>query len=330
VIDALIAIWERVLQRTRIDVEDNFFELGGNPTAANQLFAEITQICGRELSPLTIYQAPTIAALASVLKNPALPTFPPLVKLKAGSEPAPILMSYGIGGSVADLFHLVKHIETRHPVYGLHSPGLDGVTTPLERVEDLAQYFLHAQSALQPHVPIILVGYSFGGLVAFEMARRLSARDNRFPMLIMVESYPYRSYVPLGQKASIATRRAKRLVSKTLRRVGLDTRPSEIPGVRATGRLEVGQRFDPIMQHATRTAELAWRSYDPLYYEGKINFAQAMEIDAQFPDDPTSVWGKLADEFLIETVPGDHYDVLAKHAKALAATISRYVEENPQ
>jgi acyl carrier protein len=64
-IEVLTPIWQRVLQLSSIRVEDDFFDLGGDSLLALQLFTEIAQVCDRELPPVTIYQARTIAALAA-------------------------------------------------------------------------------------------------------------------------------------------------------------------------------------------------------------------------------------------------------------------------
>lgn len=62
--EVLTSIWQRLLQLPSVRVNDNFFELGGDSSLALQLFNEIAQLCDRELPPVMIYEAPTIAALA--------------------------------------------------------------------------------------------------------------------------------------------------------------------------------------------------------------------------------------------------------------------------
>src|SRR5271154_4900960 len=85
-VEMLTPIWRRVLQLSSVDVEDNFFDLGGDSSLALQLFNEVAHACGRELPPVTIYVAPTIAALAAVLEQPADLRFPTLVLLKNGPK----------------------------------------------------------------------------------------------------------------------------------------------------------------------------------------------------------------------------------------------------
>ncbi len=117
-IDALTTIWQRVLQRPSVGMEDPFFDVGGDPTSAIRLFAEIAKEFGRELPPETIYQAPTVAALAALLENPAKPLLPPLALLKAGSEAPPVFITHGLGGSMRARPSLISCIplSVRHTI----------------------------------------------------------------------------------------------------------------------------------------------------------------------------------------------------------------------
>src|SRR6267142_847730 len=136
-IEVLIPIWEHVLQHSSIGVEDNFFDMGGDSFLAVSLFNEIARVSGRELLPVMIYQASTIAALAAVLEQPTIERFPALVLLKAGTEEPSIFITHGMGGNVMDFYQVVKHIRSRHPIYGMQAKGIDGVDEPLESVEDI-------------------------------------------------------------------------------------------------------------------------------------------------------------------------------------------------
>ena len=89
-------------------MHDNFFDLGGDSLLAVNLFFEIEQVFGREMPPVMIYQAPTIAALAAELELPSASRLPALVLLKAGNNEPPIFIAHGLGGSVIDFYQLVK------------------------------------------------------------------------------------------------------------------------------------------------------------------------------------------------------------------------------
>ena len=71
---ALSRIWQRVFRKEHIGVDESFFDLGGDPWRAIELFLDIERMFGRNLPPLVIYQAPTIASLVALLEAPFAPS----------------------------------------------------------------------------------------------------------------------------------------------------------------------------------------------------------------------------------------------------------------
>ena len=313
--EVLVPIWQRVLQLPSVHVEDNFFDLGGDSSLALQLFNEIAKVCGRELPPVTIYQAPTITALAALLEQPATTRFPPLVLMKSGTEGPPIFLAHGLGGSAMDFFQPVKHIQTGNPIYGMQARGIDGVDEPFDRIEDMVQFHLDAIRELQPRGPYLLIGYSLGGLVVLEMAHLLSAMGEKVGLLAMLDAYPHLSHLALGQRLRIRARRARR----GLQFVG------DLGGS-ASYKPPAGVSFSPVMQRVRNCAYLALTRYRPRLYRGKVKFVRAANSSV-FPHDAAAVWTKFAPDLEVETVPGDHLGIITTHYQSLANVISRYIEE---
>jgi acetoacetyl-CoA synthetase len=332
-VEMLTPIWERVLQRSSVDVEDNFFDLGGDSSLALQLFNEIANVCRRELPPVTIYCAPTIAALAAVLEEPADLRFPPLVLLKDGSAKPPLFITHGLGGSVIDFFQVVKHIRTSHPIQGMQAKGIDGTEEPFDRIEDMAAFYLEAIRQVQPHGPYLLAGYSLGGLVTLEMAQQLTAVGEKVALLAMLDSYPDIRYLSLAQRTRLLMRLATRRAATSMK---LPMREALALMIRPSRRRSLAPKVSyqppgnvapsPAMQRARECSYLALTRYKPRFYPGKIKFVRA-ELPTDFPANPTAVWAHLADKFEVETVPGDHLGIMSTHYEQLASTISRYVEE---
>jgi len=332
-VDLLTPIWQRVLQLSSVDLEDNFFDLGGDSSLALQLFNEIARAGGRELAPVTIYFAPTIAALAAVLEQPADLRFPPLVLLKDGSAEPPLFITHGLGGSVIDFFQVVKNIQTSHAIQGMQAKGTDGTEEPFDRIEDMAQFYLDAIRQVQPHGPYLLAGYSLGGLVTFEMAQRLTADGEKVALLAMLDSCPDIRYLSLAQRARLVTRLATRRATNAMKlpagdALSLVIRPSRRRSLapRVSYQPPDNVPLSPAMQRARECAYLALTRYQPRFYAGKIRFVRAA-IPTDFPADPAAVWAHLANEFEVETVPGDHLGIMSTHYEKLAAAISRYVED---
>jgi acetoacetyl-CoA synthetase len=336
-VDALTQIWQRVLQRSPIDPEESFFDLGGNDPLADSIFAEIERMWGRKLPSATICYAPTIAALASLLEQPALPRFSPLVQLKAGSQTPPVLVTHGLGGR-ASFSELAKHIRTGHPIYGIQAKGVDGMEEPLERIEDMAVFYLDALKELQPDSSCILIGYSFGGLIALEMAQRLSDAGKSVALLVLIDTYPHPRYFPPAQRLWLFAKKMSGHVSNMkqmpIRRAfsylvdGVERR-LHIAGVHKGHALPPETRCLSFAQTTSRVREsdfVALERYRPTVYRGKINFVRP-EANSYLPNDPTAIWKRLATELEIETVPGDHLGMVGTHFKSLAAVLTHYVEE---
>jgi acetoacetyl-CoA synthetase len=332
-VEMLIPIWQRVLQLSPIGVDDNFFEVGGDSTLALALFNEIAQTCGRDLPPVMIYHAPTIAALAAVLEESAAPRVPPLVQLKAGSADPAVFITHGLGGSVMDFFQVVKHIQTPRAIYGMQQKGIDGAEEPSESIEEMARYSLDAVKQLQPHGPYLLVGYSLGGLVTLEMARQLNTAGESVALLAMLDSYPEIRYLSFAQRVRLLARLATRRASTAMKlpmgdAVSLLLRPSRrrslTPKVSYQPPADVS--LSPAMQRVRQSAYLALTRYQPRFYPGRIRFVRAA-VPTDFPADPSAVWAHLAGKFEVKTVPGDHLGIMTTHYEQLASAISCYVNE---
>ena len=326
-IEVLTSIWKRVLQQPSIQVEDNFFDLGGDSSLAAQLFNEIAKECGRELPPVLIYQAPTIAALADVLALPVAPRLPTLVQLRTGTKEPPVFMAHGLGGSAIDFFQPVRYLQSQHPIYGMQARGFDGVEKPFEHIEDMAQFFLDAIRELQPRGPYFLIGYSLGGLVALEMAQRLSENGEKVALLALLETYPHPRYLSLGQRVRLSARIAGRQLLTMLRKPTLEALSNIVRSPRRPWNISRnGLESSPTMQRVRESAYLALMRYRPRFYKGKIKFVRA-EDSSGYPDDAAAVWTNLADEFEDATVPGDHLGIITTHFESLGSILSRYLRE---
>ena len=335
-IQSLIQIWQCVLQRSPISPEDNFFEIDGKDSSADSIFAEIRQVFGRELPSATICHAPTVTALAAVLGRPELPQFSPFVLLTDGIKSPPIFIAHGLGGR-SSFSLLAKEMRAGHPVYGIQAKGVDGLEAPLENIEEMAEFYLGALNQLQPEGPYVLIGYSFGGLVALEMAQRLLKHGEKIALLAMVDTYPHPRYLPLGQRFWLITKKVSGHISNMRRMPVGNVASYAIGGLK--NRLHIGDHNSggPVAQNSplsfgqttliVKESDLrAMKRYRPRFYPGEIKFVRP-EANSYLPNDPTAVWKQLTAKFEVETVPGDHLGMIGTHYETLAAVLTRFVEE---
>lgn len=335
-VDRLAQIWQRVLQRSRIEPDERLYDVGANDSLADEAFAEMARVFNRPLPTAVICHAPTIAALAVLLEQPVLPRLSPFVKLKAGSEKTPIVIAPGVGGR-AMFSELAKHINTEHPIYGIQARGVDGIDEPFVRVEEMAAYYLEGLFELQPVGPYILIGYSFGGLIALEMAQRLNAVGKGVALLTLVDSYPHPRYLPLGQRPQLIAKKIERrlsdwrqhLVSVALRStIGSPSNQLVSAGKHGSRDAAASSRlsFTKTTMRVKKCDFIAMRRYRPRFYPGKIKFVRP-EFNSFLPSDPIPFWKKIAAELEVETVPGDHLGIVTTHFKGLAAALTSYLRD---
>jgi acetoacetyl-CoA synthetase len=268
-----------------------------------------------------------------MLGMPVPADFSLFVKVRSGVERPPIFIAPGLSGMV--LRELAAQIRCRQPIYGIQAKGSDGMQEPFDRVEDMASFYLEALKKCYPDGPYILIGYSFGGLVALEMAQRL-VENGEVVALVLLDAFPHPRFLSAPQRIRLFIKRMGRHC-KAIRRMPFAKALDYFAGG-LRRRLKIASLFDRgetlgrrASPEAARTrlkakAYSAYSNYRPKFYPGKLKFVAA-SINPFFPDDPVAVWGGLAKELDLEVIPGDHLNIMTSHCAALASVLSRYVEE---
>ncbi|WP_434738442.1 alpha/beta fold hydrolase [Pseudomonas sp. Fl5BN2] len=113
-----------------------------------------------------------------------------LLALSTPSDAPPLFFAPGAGGHVPYLQALAGELAGTFRVWGMHLTGADEVTDDTTRVEAIATELIADIRRVQPHGPYRLGGHSFGGLIAFEIARRLASQDEQVTLLAVVDSMP--------------------------------------------------------------------------------------------------------------------------------------------
>jgi amino acid adenylation domain-containing protein len=200
----LVQIWQQVLGIQRIGIRDNFFDLGGHSLLAIKLFAQIQTQFHKKLPITTLFRSGTVEALANILRQeiekPAdhqvlfakqeylESTWSSLVAIQPNGFKPPLFCIHALGGGVLCYHSLALQLGSDQPVYGLQPRGLDGKEPPLTQVEDMAAHYIREIQTIQPNGPYFLAGYSFGGMVAFEMAQQLQSLGEKVGLLAMLDT----------------------------------------------------------------------------------------------------------------------------------------------
>ncbi|HWW01813.1 MAG TPA: amino acid adenylation domain-containing protein [Candidatus Acidoferrum sp.] len=187
----LVKIWEEVLEINPVGMEDQFFDLGGHSLLAVRLIARIEKALGKKIPVAAVFQSPTVAKLAEVLrqKHEATPASSLVEIQPKGAQPR-LFFVHGVGGGMFwGYTNLARYLGTDQPVFAFKSRGMDGLPE-FATIEEMAAHYIADLRAFQPHGPYRLGGYCFGGNVAYEMARQLQSQGEEISLLALINCAP--------------------------------------------------------------------------------------------------------------------------------------------
>lgn len=187
----LAEIFGSVLKVPRVGARDSFFDLGGDSLRAVSLAVHIQKVFGKTITLAELFQAPTVGELARVLQDDSPLTRSTLVMLRRVGHKPPLFCLPGSGGYSLNFRSMVNLLPEDRPVYGYNLPPLRQGELPLTSISAYAADALKQIRAVQPHGPYHLLGYSFGGTLAFEMAQILSQTGEKAAFLGLIDTFGY-------------------------------------------------------------------------------------------------------------------------------------------
>ena len=348
-------MWEGALRVSRVGVDDDFFALGGDSLEAVIVLSQVEKLTGKSLPMLTFLEAPTVAKLAAILDGTqAEREWQSLVSLKAAGSRRPFYCVHEVGGNILEYRDLAKYMDADQPFYGIQEEGLNGKRPRRNlTVEEMATNYLKEVRAFQPEGPYCLGGGSFGGWVAFEMARQLRATGQEVALLALFDTYGpgYPKKLP---STSVWQERLNRLRLRfdlhwgNLRAADGRQRLAYLREKAARWRRALvhrnRQRIEPFLMvlrvrtqrgsfsKATRDVNQAghWAAgdYVPKPYAGRITLFRATQQPRGIYPDPTLGWSSIVQDIQTYDTPGHHGAVVREpRARALAERLCDVLQQ---
>ncbi|MFW3172997.1 acetoacetate--CoA ligase [Geodermatophilus sp. CPCC 206100] len=306
---AIAGLWQELGVTPHAGIED-FFDLGGTSRQSMTLLRRLKLDLDADVSMEQFLADPTVDGLAATVATASGASAMPL--LAAGDPAAPPLFLLNDAWGEVEVYRpLAELLVGVGPVYGVRAElvSLDGRR---KSIDELADEQAGRLADARPEGALRLVGFSFGGLVAFETARRLRAAGRQVEFLGLLDPLPPEATLPPVR------RRLHRLTGQVGALIpGIGSRP-----VRAVLRQRFRPETRPADQQALDRSEAVYAQHVLQHYDGPVTYFRArrrIPVTGHF----LSAWRSAAPRLRVVSVPGPHHDLLAdRHVVHLAVRMS--------
>jgi thioesterase domain-containing protein len=251
-----------------------------------------------------LLQAPTIEQLARMLKHDEFSSsWSSLVALQPEGSRPPFFCVHGVGGNVVGFRDLVRHLGPEQPFYALQPQGLDGKRECLTSIPAMAERYIQEIKKVQPQGPYRIGGYSFGGLVAYEMAQMLQAKAEQVALLALLDTYPGKTETRGDQLKNL-------MKLPLMERIGFVLKKGTFVVMTLGKRIEL-QLLPRALRNVKRACSRAADQYEVQPYNGRVSLFRVKEKSAGSLNDPYAIWWRMASEGVeLREISGDHLSLL--------------------
>lgn len=349
----ILSIWESLLDVRPIGVGDDLFDLGGHSLLAASMLVQVEEATGVAVPMSDLVDGATVEAVAEVVREgePDRPRSTVVVLQEGSPDRAPLAWCHDLHGSAFRFQALARALGPDQPVVGFESPFLAAEPPPFRSIETLALAYASDLTRRFPEGPYRLGGYSFGGVLAFEIAQQLQRDGHEVALLAVVDVGPgYRGVnhathhpppkpwlgiappadrsLPLAHRVRHYLRMSPKVAARhAIWRAGLDGYLEPVlywRDLRETGRIAPGHRLWYAWRKHWQLAK-HWAE-KPHSYPGRIELVWSEESGSV---DATMGWGAVARGGVgIHRVPVPHEEMMqAGSVEPTAAVLRSLLDE---
>lgn len=342
----LAQIWSEILQINPVGIKDNFFELGGHSLLAVNLIAKIKRRLGKQLPLSTLFTSSTIEDLANLVRDEKKVTSSSLVPLQTKGTKEPFFCVHPAGGHVFYYRELSNLLGTNVPFYGLQAQGFNEGEKVFNKVEEMAEFYVKTMLEFKPEGPYQIGGWSFGGVVAFEMAQQLLQQGREVSLLALLDPWVPILLDPNKKIDNLYMRGVLSRYFGGMFGVTNLVNEEELIGLNSEEKIEFivdkAEKLKLFPEEATREQNRrfidvivgtlkATYSYKRRPYPGKATVFRAQEKHPHGID-PQLVWVEMyaildVAEMEVVMVPGNHFTFIKEpHIKVLAKRFNEHLK----
>lgn len=314
----LCKIWEDLLGVEQVGVRDDFFALGGHSLLAVSMFDAVEQLFGKRIPMDTLwYEGGTVETLARILQQDQdAIEWPTLVPMRAQGTRQPLFVVHTMGGNLFHYHDLVRELGPDQPVYGLQARGVYGKEAPRSTVEAIAADCIEAMRRVQRSGPYRIVGFSSGGVVAYEMAQQLRRNGEPAGAVVLIDAFMPGFTGParlLGALKAMRHSRSARDVQERLYHLVLHG--LGLGRLRTLAQIGEAQRW-------------AHWSYVPRPYAGRLHLFVAEENEKAGNSPARRLRPLLGEHLLTHLIPGTHGTMVRyPHVTQLATQLNTVIAD---
>ncbi|NGO72787.1 amino acid adenylation domain-containing protein, partial [Streptomyces boncukensis] len=326
--ETLCRVFAEVLGLERVGIRDGFFELGGDSIRSIRLVGRAREL-GVALTPADVFVHRTVAGLATVAvaegSGPGADgdAFGRVLAVRPRGTREPLFCVHGGVGLGWPFLELAGALPEDVPVYALQSGGILESEELPGSVTELAEEYVARILEIQPDGPYRIVGWSFGGLVAHEMAVQLQRRGQRIGLLANLDGFP----AAAGEPSADLSERA--LLTEVLTRFGLAQPGAEPTRAAVLGLLRqdgnplaelTEQQLGNLLQVIRHLSELG-SAHRPDHFDGEQHFFAATQGAPQGGLPAAGAWAAHCGGVTVHPVTSDHDGMLDPGPAAETAAV---------
>ncbi|MEU8666744.1 amino acid adenylation domain-containing protein [Streptomyces anulatus] len=334
-------IWAEVLPRGGVGRQDDFFDAGGNSLLVVRVQARLEERLGRRIPLARLFQHTTLASLAQWLRSEDRATGPVVTLQPAGDAP-PFFCVHPVEGGVGGFRLLANALGTDRPFHALQAPGVDGEQEPCRDIHELARHHARHIQEFRPDGRILLGGWSFGGVVATEVARQLAGAGREVGPVVLLDSRaPHRMAQRMEGLAELLDRCEPHLPALSRLLAGPEGGGNELDGSGVPADLveellplepDSVRRFLLLDAHAREVMRAHLRAmgrYRPEPLRTPVVLLRAADRSGDPAQEPDLGWQDLTEvPPTVHEVRGDHFSMLTEPHVTTLATRLRTVLAN--